>query len=584
MRNDYLIKKLYLSFLIVSILSALTATVGILIDNIIVGMYLGEVSLGAMGIVGPVSLVFSAIGNICSGGGAARAAQALGKDDREGLYRIFTVAVLFAVVGGLVITCLGLLFTPQFAELLGAKGELLEPSIQYLRGYFLGALPTIMLTALSGFVKIDGSPRLPLICIIVMSLANISLDLLMIHVFHLGMLGMALATTISYVLAVLVACTHFWKKYSTLRLVKPKKLIGEWLEMVVTGAPTAISRICDTLKVMVLNHMMVLFVGVGAVTALNVRTQAHSFSMAFSIGIAQASVPLTGLFYGEEDTTALKDTLKVTLKIGLFINGILAVLLFLAAPFFVGLMGVSDPVTKQMAVNAVRLFAIGVPFALINYIFMSFYQSTKKIAMATMICVLQSLAYVLLISVLLIGTLQENGVWIAFLGAEVLTIFTTLVAITYHCRKFPTKIMDAMLIEEGFGSREEDRLEISVGNDMEELVNISAGIHKFGRGRNISPKLLQELSLCIEEIGGNVIHHAFCPGEKKWFDIMILDKEDSLIVRLRDNGAAFNPMNCNDNYDVQKEKYGLQIIRGMASDMKYKRTLELNNIIITFKK
>ena len=119
---------------------------------------------------------------------------------------------------------------------------------------------------------------------------------------------------------------------------------------------------------------------------------------------------------------------------------------------------------------------------------------------------------------------------------------------------------------------------------MEELVNIGAGIHKFGRGRNISQKLLQELSLCIEEIGSNVIRHAFSPGEKKWFDIMILDKEDSLIVRLRDNGAAFNPMNCNDHYDVQKEKYGLQIIRGMASDMKYKRTLELNNIIITFKK
>jgi len=215
---------------------------------------------------------------------------------------------------------------------------------------------------------------------------------------------------------------------------------------------------------------------------------------------------------------------------------------------------------------------------------MSFYQGTKKIAMATMICVLQSLAYVLLIAALLIRTLRENGVWLAFFGAEVLTIITTVAVIAYRCKKFPQKITDAMLIEEGFGSREEDRLEISVGNDMEELVNISAGIHKFGRGRNISQKLLQELALCIEEIGGNVIRHAFRPGEKKWFDIMILDKEDSLIVRLRDNGAAFNPMNCNDNYDVQKEKYGLQIIRGMASDMKYKRTLELNNIIITFKK
>ena len=50
MRNDYLIRKLYLSFLIVSILFGLTATGVMLIDNIIGGMYLGEVSLGAMGI------------------------------------------------------------------------------------------------------------------------------------------------------------------------------------------------------------------------------------------------------------------------------------------------------------------------------------------------------------------------------------------------------------------------------------------------------------------------------------------------------------------------------------------------------
>ena len=584
MRNSYLIRKLYLSFLIVSILSSLTATVGILIDNIIVGMYLGDVSLGAMGIVGPISLIFSAIGNICSGGGTARAAQALGKGDGEGLYRIFTVTVLFAAVGGFLITILGLLFTPQLAELLGAKGELLEPSIQYLRGYFLGAVPTIMLTALSGFVKIDGSPRLPLICIIVMSSTNIILDFLMIHAFHLGMFGMALATTISYLLAVLIACTHFLKKHSTLRLVVPKQMLGEWIQMVTTGVPTAISRVCDTVKVMVLNHMLVLFVGVGAVTALSIRTQAYSFFGAFMIGIAQASVPLTGLFYGEEDITALKDTLKNTLKIGLFINVILAVLLFLTAPLFVGLMGVSEPETKKMAVNAVRLFAIGAPFALINYIFMSFYQSTKRIAMATMICVLQSLAYVLFVAVLLIGTLKENGVWLAFLAAEILTIITTIAVIAYHCRKIPEKITDIMLLKEDFGSREEDRLEISVGNDMEELVNISAGIHKFGEGRNISQKLLKELALCIEEIGGNVIHHAFRPGEKKWFDIMILDKKDLLIVRLRDNGAAFNPVNYCDDYDMKKEKYGLQLIRSMADDMKYKRTLEMNNIIITFKK
>lgn len=64
-------------------------------------------------------------------------------------------------------------------------------------------------------------------------------------------------------------------------------------------------------------------------------------------------------------------------------------------------------------------------------------------------------------------------------------------------------------------------MELSVGNSIEELMDISQGIHKFGKGRDISDKLLKELSLCIEEIGGNVIRHAFKPGEKSglilWF-------------------------------------------------------------------
>ena len=95
---------------------------------------------------------------------------------------------------------------------------------------------------------------------------------------------------------------------------------------------------------------------------------------------------------------------------------------------------------------------------------------------------------------------------------------------------------------------------------------------------------MQQLSLCIEEMGGNVIRHAFKPGEKKWFDVMILDKEDSLIVRLRDNGAAFDPTKYLADHSNTEELYGIRIIQGMASDMQYRRTLELNNLIIVLNK
>ena len=276
MKNDYIVKKTYYSFVISAILTSLTATVGILIDNIIVGQYLGSAALGAMGIVGPVTLVFSALGNLCSGG-ATRAARALGKGKIQDVNIIFSTNVFFVLGIGLVITFAGLLLTPQLADILGAKGVLYEPAKSYLYGYFLGTIPTIMLSAMMAFIRIDGSPKLPLFCMAVMTGCNIILDLAMVHLFHQGMFGMALATTISYYLAIAAACTHFLKKNASLKLVRPQNFRRELGKTAVTGMPTAISRISDTVKIMVLNHLMVTFVSVSAVTTLNVRMQANNF-------------------------------------------------------------------------------------------------------------------------------------------------------------------------------------------------------------------------------------------------------------------------------------------------------------------
>lgn len=580
MKNDYIVRKTYLSFVVVSILSSLTATVGMLIDNIIVGRSLGSDALGAMGIVGPVSLIFSAIGNICSGGGGARAAQALGRGDREKMNLIFTTNTLLVLGAGGLLTILGMLFAPQIALLLGAKESLLEPSTQYLYGYFLGSVPTIMLSAMMSFIRIDGSPKLPLVCIAVMSGANIILDVLMVYVFRQGMLGMALATTISYTLAVVVAFTHFLKKDSTLKYIKPTRLFSELSQTVVTGLPTAISRIGDTIKVMLLNNMMIAYVSVAAVTALNVRTQANNFLGAIVIGISQAITPTIGMFFGEEDKSAMKGTLKTTLKFGLSVIAVLAVTLLVFPSFFSGLLGVSDGEIMKMSDMAIRFFAIGMPFFLINNILMSFYQCTKKVGIATMICILQSLVYTVVFAFILIHPLGSNGVWLAFLIGEILTLITVLVRV--FIKKKSISLSSIMMLDEDFGGSEKDRLELSIGNSMDEVMTISTGIHKFGKNRNIDEKTLGLLSLCIEEMAGNVVKHAFREGEKRWLDLTIIDKPTSVIVRIRDNGTAFNPLSyLSEN---AREKYGIKLIESLADDFEYRRSIGLNNLIINLKK
>ena len=586
MKNDYIVRKLYYSFVTVSILSALTATVGMLIDNIIVGRYLGSDALGAMGVVGPVSLLLSAFGNICSGGGTARASQAVGRGDKEQVRRIFTVTMLFAFLIGVVITVGGLLFTQQIADILGAKGVLKELTTQYLYGYFLGALPTVMMSALMGFLRIDGSPKLPIVCIIVMSACNISLDLIMVLVLHKGMFGMALATAVSYYFAVLAGCSHFIKKNNTLRLVPVKGVGKELSSIIVTGAPTAISRVSDTLKVMILNNLLVTVVSVGAVTALNVRTQANNIVGALVVGIGQAVIPVVGMFYGEEDRTALGDTLKTTLRIGLLLSGIVAAVLLVFPALLTNAFGVTDPDIMAMSNMAVRLFAVGMPVALLNTILMNFYQSTGKTGLAILICILQSLVFTVIMAFILIRSMGSTGVWTAFLLGEIFTLATIVLYVAHKNGKFSLKIPSYMLFEEGFGGDPKDRLELSIGNSMDEVMDVSSNIYKVGRSHNMDERMLNEISLCIEEMAGNVVQHAFKPEEKKWFDVLVLDKPESVIVRMRDNGSAFDPLDyLNKAEDSDgEERFGIRMIASLADKFEYSRNMGLNVLIIVLNK
>ena len=582
MRNAFIVRKTYLSFVITAILTSLTATAGMLIDNIIVGQSLGSEALGAMGIVGPISLIFSACGNICSSGGGAKAAQALGRGQKDRFCQIFTVNMLFVMVSGLLFTVLGMTFAPQIALFLGAKEVLLEPATQYLYGYFLGTVPTIAVSAMMSFIRMDGSPKLPLVCIAVMSVTNIILDLMMVYVFHLGMFGMALATTISYCLALATACLHFLKKNTTLRLVRPVSLLNELGSTIYTGFPSAINRISDTVKVTLLNHMLAVFVSVSAITALSVRTQAQNFLGAVILGISQAITPTIGMFFGEEDRTAMRDTLKVTLRFGFSVVVVLAAILF-AVPFlFCRLLGVRDAGILNMSGMALRFFALSLPLYLMNTVLMNFYQCTKRVGLSSMICILQSLVYTVVFAFLLIRPLGASGVWLAFLLGEVMTLLTTVLVISWKNKRLVTSLDDIMMLDKEFGGSDQDRIELSIGNSMDEVMTISTGIYQFGDEHGIDTKTLHTLSLCIEEMAGNVVQHAFLPGEKRWLDVTLINKPETIIFRLRDNGAAFDPLAylSQGNYDT----YGIRMIHALATSFEYRRSMGLNNLIIHLKK
>ena len=177
-----------------------------------------------------------------------------------------------------------------------------------------------------------------------------------------------------------------------------------------------------------------------------------------------------------------------------------------------------------------------------------------------MICILQSLIYPVLFAFILIRPLGATGVWMAFLLGELLTLITIVFVISLKNKKLVSSLDDIMMLDEDFGGADKDRMELSIGNSMDEVMTISAGIYQFGKERSISDNTLHILSLCIEEMAGNVVRHAFKAG---------------------DNGAPFDPLAY-----LSKETgdtYGIKMIHALTENFEYRRSMGLNNLIIYLK-
>lgn len=570
MKNDYLVEKTYNAFMMISVLSVLAATLGILIDNVIAGKLLGQEALSTMSIVGSLTYVFSSLSNLCVVGGAIKAAQALGRGEKDAPSNYFSITILFFAMISLLITGGGLLFPEMLAAILGARGDLVEPSIQFLRGYMWSIFPNLAMFSLNNFAKISGAPRLVLYSILAMTVSDIVLDLLLVR---WGMFGLGLATTFGYIIGLGVSCLYFLNKDHSLHFVRPKGFFRRLMDMMRTGLPTATVRLGEGLRTILLNHLLIIAVGVGPLAALNVRTQANNFFGSVALGMSHALFPVIGLFYGQEDRSSLKESIWYSIRKGILLNFIVCVFLCLFAEQIASVFGIHDDDVKEMAAMAILLLGITLPLRGVNCILINYFQATKRETVATCLSTLQTFALVCAGSAILIRPFSETGVWLAFLLAEIVT-FLLIVAYVVACRKrLPMSLEDLMLLETDFG--ETDQLEISVKNTTEDVVKAVEAVIAYSEAKGVDKRKINAIGLMIEEVGTNIVRYAFDDKKAHWLDISMLVKNGEVRLHFRDNGKPFDPIAYSDR---NEGGIGLKIIRGLTRDIEYSHNLILNEL------
>ena len=211
-----MIRKLIRQMLAAQILSALTVSLCLLIDNIMIGRFLGLEAIAAYGFANPVLLFIGAIGSMLAAGVQVACSRSLGSGSKEETDRGYSSAVALMLGLSLAFMLLVLLFRDPLATAMGAgtEGALFEQTRDYLIGFSAGAPGSMGALVLVPFLQMAGQSTLLIAAVLAMTVTDVALDLLNVMVFHGGMFGMGLASSISYYAAVAVALIYFLSQRS----------------------------------------------------------------------------------------------------------------------------------------------------------------------------------------------------------------------------------------------------------------------------------------------------------------------------------------------------------------------------------
>lgn len=114
----------------------------------------------------------------------------------------------------------------------------------------------MLLQVVTAYYSLDGAEILGFVCAVVMSAVNITLDLIVGLVLHGSLFGIGLATSVSYLLALMSLGLYFRKKDRLFRFVSVKNSAAKTLSMIYTGLPSAVNRVCFCSTSVILNHML----------------------------------------------------------------------------------------------------------------------------------------------------------------------------------------------------------------------------------------------------------------------------------------------------------------------------------------
>ena len=367
---------------------ALPASVGTFFQtmyNIVDTFYAGKISPEALSALAKSFPIYFIIIAACVGvtvGGTSLVANSIGENNKENILGYFAHTIIYAVLVSILITIIGLVFSPSLFALMGSVDEVIVLSLKYTNVIFAGSIIFIILVALNSLLHADGDTKTYRNVLILSFFLNIGLNPLFIFGYGfipaMGIAGIGLATIIAQFIGLLIIFNKVIKssriKDISIKYFYPKVYLLR--NLFYQSAPISAAL----LLISVGNFIILTYIGVFGEYATAGYGSAARFEQILLLpvlGLNTAIISIIGQNFGAKNFLRVKESYFKAITYGFIIMIFSGLIVYLSADKIVSIFS-DNPNVIEFGAKYLKISAFLFPAYPIFFISNGFFMSLKK--------------------------------------------------------------------------------------------------------------------------------------------------------------------------------------------------------------
>ena len=445
--SDHFTFKKLLKFTFSPILMMIFTSIYWVVDGFFISNYVSTSAFAGVNLIFPLIMIVACLGFMFGAGGSALVAIKLGKGDKEGANKTFSLIVYTAFIVGIVVSIIFFFLIRPIAQgfakinAVEASEEMIDAATTYGRIMIAGVSIYISQSCFHSFFSTNEKNFHGFLFTLAAGITNMILDFVFIGLLRLGVVGAASASLTGMLVGSLGPFLYFkFGKNNLISLGKTSFNLKEIWQSIINGSSEFVGNVAASVVTIVYNAQLLKYLGEAGVVAYGVIGYVCFIFFAMFIGYSMGVAPIVGFNYGAGN----KDELSNVIRKSFVIIGIAGLIMTVLS------IGLSSPLAyiftnsseelHWLSTKAMMIFSFCYLVTGYSMFGSAFFTALNNGLLSAIIAVVRTMIFQIALVFLLPLLFGEDGIWISNVIAELLAAILTIVIIILNKKKYGYEI------------------------------------------------------------------------------------------------------------------------------------------------